>query len=301
MKKKDFEEIYKTITNSGVEEQLSLLRKKTNLAFILFIGALIIALYMFVARASFKVWVIVFILLIGTLVNYIIQSGNYKKAFKGLVIGKLVTLYNETFTFAPSYGVSNFDYRQAHFEIFDRYHSEDLIRGKINDEYEFQMSEVKTEEEETVQDSDGNVSTEYRTLFLGIFGIVELKDIMPFQLDIKSNSFINKYDKSRVEVDSAEFEKAYDMFTTDKVHAMEILTSDLIEEFNKYQEDTKHNIQIRIKNNRLFFRIACGATFEAPMIKDALSYEFLQKNYKIIDYPVTIISKMLENANRIKM
>ena len=99
-------------------------------------------------------------------------------------------------------------------------------------------------------------------------------------------------------MDSLEFEKEYDMFATDKVRAMEIFTSELIEEFNKYQEETKRSIEIKVKNNRLFFRIACGATFEAPMIKDALSYEFLQKNYRIIDYPVTIISKMLENATR---
>ncbi len=298
MEKNNFDDIYKSITSSGVEEQLSLLKKKTNLAFILFFVAIVVILFMFKIRVQFIVTFIGFVFLTGTLMNYIIQSGNYKKSFKELIIGRLVNLYNKDFSFSASCGISDFDYRQGHFEIFDRYHSEDLIRGSINDKYDFQMSEVKTEEEEVIEDSDGNTHIEHNTLFSGVFGIVELQGDMPLQMHIKSNSFINRYNKDRIEVDSLEFEKEYDMFATDKVRAMEIFTSELIEEFNKYQEETKRSIEIKVKNNRLFFRIACGATFEAPMIKDALSYEFLQKNYRIIDYPVTIISKMLENATR---
>ena len=91
------------------------------------------------------------------------------------------------------------------------------------------------------------------------------------------------------------------MFASDKVRAMEIFTADLIDEINKLREDTGYTIQLKVIHNQVFFRIHCGEAFEAPLLKNATDYSVLYKYFKMIDSPISIITKLIENANETEM
>lgn len=295
--KRNFNEIYQEIYTNGISE-LTKLKNNRDMSVIAFVILVIIVFILFVkSKLSFELMAIFGALLLISFYLYVRTSSTYRKAFKELVIQRIIYLYNPELEFDAKKGVSKMEYIESFFDgHFDRFHSEDFIQGKILDEYDFKMSQVKTEVEKVETDSDGNTHIETHTLFSGLFGIVEIKDSMIMKMDITSNNFLNKYHQNRIEVDSSEFEKNYDMFSTDKVRSMEIFTSDIIEEFNKFEEDTGYVMQIKVVPNRLYFRIACGDAFEAPALKGALSYDYLYKNFRMIDFPIHIISRIVENA-----
>lgn len=295
--KRNFNEIYQEIYKNGVKE-LSKLKQNQNISIFVFFIFIVLTATLFIAQKRFSPILIISIFTtILSMFIFIKAQYDYRKGFKELVIKRIVYLYNPEFTYSPSEGVLKREYVESFFDrTFDRFYTEDLIKGKINGEYSFKMAQVKTEVEEVERDSDGKSHIETHTLFSGLFGIVDIKDSMILKMDITSDNFLNKYNKSRIEVDSSEFEKKYDMFSTDKVRTMEIFTSDLIEEFNKFEEETGYVMQIKVVPNRLYFRIKCGEAFEAPLMKDALSYDYLYKNFRMIDFPIYIISKMIEKA-----
>lgn len=293
---KNFNEIYQSIYTNGIHE-ITKLKERRNVGILIFFNMLILTAIFLLIGMSLEFMMVCVFITFAALVNFIISNVNYRKGFKKLVIEKIVHAYNPDFQFYAENGVSNFEYRNSLFDRFyDNFYSEDLIQGFIEDQYSFKMSQVKTEKEEIVTNSNGNREVKRETIFQGLFGIVDIDDNILMRMDITSNNFLNKYNKSRIEVDSGEFEKKYDMFATDKVRAMEIFTADIIEEFNKFHEDTGYVIQIKVELNKLYFRISCGDVFEVPAIKDALSYDYMYKNFRMIDFPIGIISKILKNA-----
>lgn len=294
---KNFNEIYQEIYTNGIKE-LTDLRNKRFTSLLVFIGLFVLMTSIFVAKMALSpiVTVLIFASIIALFLAIKAET-DYRKGFKELVIKRLIYLYNPEFIFHANAGVSKLEYTESFFDgHFDRFYAEDLVQGKIKDEYDFKMSQVKTEVEEVKRDSDGRTHVETHTLFSGLFGYVNIKDSMIMKMDITSNNFLNKYNKHRIEVDSGEFEKNYDMFSTDKVRTMEIFTSDIIEKFNKFEEETGYVMQIKVVPNKLYFRIACGEAFEAPVLKHALSYDYLYKNFNMIDFPISIITQMIENA-----
>ena len=96
------------------------------------------------------------------------------------------------------------------FEGYDNYYTEDLIIGKLDEKYNFQMAEVKTEEEST--DSDGDTHTSI--VFYGLFGNIECAKNIGTKFKVRSDKGIfGKMfkGKTKVEMDSQEFEKYFDV------------------------------------------------------------------------------------------
>ena len=97
----------------------------------------------------------------------------YTPTFKEKVIGPFIKNIDENLQYRPNEGISSIIYRMGEFEGYDNYYTEDLIIGKLDEKYNFQMAEVRTEEEST--DSDGDTHT--YTVFHGLFGNVECAKI----------------------------------------------------------------------------------------------------------------------------
>jgi hypothetical protein len=294
--KKSFNEIYQDVYKSA-NASLMVLKKKRDFWIIMFIICLGGMIGLFANETyNFALLAVVLITVITAIVA-VKANSDYRKAFKTLVIEKLIASYDPNFRFNAVGGISSHDYRAAGFDgHYDHYYTEDLIVGSIDGKQPFRMSQVTTTKEVTVTDNEGHTRTETRTLFKGLFGIVELKDYINVETSIFPNNMLKKYSQNRIEVDSAEFEKIYDMFSLDKVRTMEVFTSEVIEKFNKFHEDTKYAMQMKVEFNKIYFRIPCGDAFEAPAFKQALSFDYVYKNYQMIEFPIELISKIIENA-----
>lgn len=293
-----FDEIYDKV-NMLTKERLKDARSKKR-AFILglFIILMIIDLIIFILSKNSGITVL-FATIAVLILIFVLLKGNdfYREIYKTEVIKGLIKTYDDKLFFDSKYGISLSDYNMSKFDNnFNEYHSEDRIFGRFDDESDIQLAEVKTERVETYNENGHTEKHSYET-FSGLYGVVKLKRNLLTEINIYGNSHGNRFDKDRIEMDSAEFEEYYDLFTKDKILALKIFTPELIEKFNELKrEHPKYNFELKIENERIYFRFRCGhGLFEPPIFKSDLDKEMLRKYFKLIYYPIEL-SRMLSNV-----
>lgn len=287
-----FIEIYNKIYEQSKYE-LEIMRKKARNNYIIIICiCLIVFIVSFMTYqmigVSFVLTIILFVLL-----TLLFSRGNvrYKFAYKNLVIKQFFKAYDERLNYFPTRGISEKQYTDGEFEHFDRYQSEDYIEGIIKD-INIRLSEVKTEEEST--DSDGD--THYSTVFHGLFCIIDNPQKFQDKIYIRTDKgrFGNLLKKNRVEMDSSEFERYFEVYGRDPITIMQILTSDIMELMINFREDMKIKYEITIKD-KIYIRFHCGPMFEPKVFGKTLDTDLLAKTYKIIDF-VFKVSEMINKT-----
>lgn len=306
---KSFNDIYEEVYKESNEE-LEALRKSKARKSLIFI---IIAVVVLVAMVSpilgntkhstfhFTVFQIMFPLVIVMMIIIIVTALNKTKftaTFKEKVIAPFIKNIDENLNYYPNKGIASTIYRQGEFEHYDIYSSEDAIEGILDGKYAVRIAEVHTQDEST--DSDGDRHT--YTLFHGIFGNVECSKNIGTTLKIHSDKgFLGNLfkGKQRVEMDSAEFEKHFDVYGDNKIIAMQILTSDVMAMMIDFRNESKIKYELTIKNNQMYIRFHTGEVFEPQLFKSALDYDMLKKYYDIIDFVFRVsraINKAIENT-----
>ena len=305
MKQKNFKEIYDSIYNSCGTE-MEALRKKCLKKNILTFG---IALVIWVAILSsglnsvlLPLFLIIFFVTVFALIIIIWKiNKNYKLDFKKKIINEIVEKSNPNLKYDCYGGISSGEYASSGFDRhWDRYFTEDRILGTMEDGSLLTMAQVHTQERHTTTDSDGHTQTTYVTTFLGLFGYITLKTPTRADFMIVNNSAFSKFNKKRIEMESAEFEKYYDVFSGSKdsgirQNAMEILTPEAIEELVKIRNMFKRSLNIRVCREKIYFRIDVGDIFEAPTFKSSVNFDMLHKYFLIIDVPRMIYETLIDN------
>lgn len=290
---KVFGEIY---TKHGAE--IENLRKEALLKTIIIIAAAVFIFYymlgplrLFYKMGEFLIFFIVFALIIVmSLVKHV--NKDYIATFKIAAIKRMIDAQDSSYTYSPMEGVTTTEYNQSSFDrTWDNFYSEDGIQGNLNNMVKFRMSQVKTEEEHT--DSKGRRST--TVTFLGLYGIISLPEVADGILDIMGESKFRKFSKNRINLDSAEFEKYYDVMSDNKVWALQILNSEALESLIEMRNHFKKPISIRILRNHIYFRIPCGDIFEPAKLKNTVSFDILYKYYRLIDIPRAIYETLIDN------
>ena len=224
----------------------------------------------------------------------------YIDDFKQKVITLIIQSFDKNFIYSPHDEIFPESYDKAEFEKYDKYHSEDLISGYIQG-CRFKMAEILTQYKTTY---NGNPS--YHTLFSGIFFMI--KSSKPFtpcfylRSDIRNKNILTlpfdinlKFGKLKVKVDSQEFEKNFDVYCTDKIIAMQLLTADIIQFFIDFQKENNIDFEITIKNDYIFIRFMSGKIFEpANLFKSSLDKKTIFKYNNILDFTLTLVNKIIE-------
>lgn len=295
---KKFDEIYKEIYNKNFNE-LEYLRKAKIKKFAISIVIAIIVILL--AAQSVAVFIpYIFIIVMMVLVfSMAFGNGKYKNKFKKTVIATFIKNLDENLNYYPEKKMDPALYREGEFESYDNYYSEDTIEGLLDGKYRVRMSEIRTEEEN--MDSDGNTNT--HTVFHGIFGYIECPKNIKTTIKIRSDKGIlgNLFsEKTKLEMDSSEFEKYFDINTEDKIIAMQILTSDVMAMMIDFAKETKIKYELTIKVNHIYIRFHTGEVFEPRMFKKSLDYDTLKKYYDIIDFVFKVsreMNKVIENTD----
>lgn len=268
--------------NDKIEEERKKYRKKH-----IFIGCIIIAIAagaFLTPILGFFTFIISFLLVIVLMIILITNKDN--NSVYNEVIPSIINNYLKGLNYNHYEGISSNIYREARFESWDRYHSDDLISGVINNQ-EFIMSEVHTENRHT--DKDGH--TYYTTIFHGAFAKVTLKKDFKCFLNIVNNRIKLFSRDSYITIDNEAFEKIYDVFTDDKIKAMRLLTPDVTTKMIDLYNDTGIYCEIKIINNILYIRLYTGALFD-------FSFSNPEKEAKLIGKSVAVIDsvfKVMEN------
>ena len=232
----------------------------------------------------------------------------YANEFKAKVIAMMVKTFNEGFEFTPSEGLSQEIYDEGEFEKYDRYNSEDLIKGKMDNKCQFEMSEILTERE-SISDSS---KKKYSMVFNGLLSRVEtpkpFNSCLYLRKDIKDRNFLVRvlsgkysFDKLRVEVEPKEFEKMFDIYTSNPEIVIKLFTTDIKQMLMKFQTEMKMEFEITMKNNYMYTRFWCGKMFEvAKLSKYSLDKETLYKYYKILVFIFELTDRFIEVLNKVE-
>ena len=291
-----FEIIYQKIYDS-CKDRLKEVKEKNN-KFLLVVGIVLAIInivilivpdwrFLIGLSLSLSVCVLLFLMMSG--------NKNYKRIYKENVIEKLVKAYNEKFYYSPTDGITKVEYGLSKFDgKVDEYYSEDRVFGTMENGDNFQLAEVVTFEVSKTVDSEGKVKENKTQTFRGMYGVVRLEKNTLANIYIASNSKFRKFNKNRVEVDSSLFEEYYDCITKDKITAMRIFTSDLIEKYIEIVKDNKYGFELKIIDNMIFFRYKTNQLFEPPMFSSGLDKNFVKKNDKVLYYPLELMKSTVE-------
>lgn len=287
-KQEDIKNYINILTNNQELDKKRKKHKKINLYIcIIFIIVIMVSL-------SFHNWFVLFsacwITFIFSFIWKTVSSLSYSKVYREQVIKTVIKNYNSDWQYEPNSGISSKTYRIGNFEGYSSYHSEDLITGMISG-YRFSLSDVHTEREST--DSDGNTSS--YTVFLGPVAVIELNKLNDFSL-IVSTDKVKLFDKKDyIELDNQLFEEKYDVFTSDKVAALRILTPSLMDKILELYNSFGYFYEFRLISGLLFFRFHSDSLFEPHpnnIEKEALSIAYY---FKMLDGMTEIIEEIIKS------
>lgn len=293
----NFNEVYQEVYKDCAEDLLSIKREKRTKHILIFIPGIIAMIIGFCYKETI-VFGIGIGLMIWLLISMIKQYNKYKLIYKEKIIKKFVHSYSDKLEYYPEQGISSRIYNNGEFErYYDRYHTEDLIKGEILENCKIIMAEVHTEREETTTDSEGHTTTSYVTLFHGLFAEIDIPKFLVFNLKIRRNAVLSSVfkGKQKLEMDSSEFEKIFDVSTSDKIQSMRILTSDVMQMFIDFKNKNKLTPEITLKENKLYIRFATGDIFEPSLIKQDMNYDKLKKYYDVINFTFNLAEQFAKN------
>ena len=314
-----FEQIYSKIVenNAGNLEASRYMAKNEIIRNITIITMSILigfALYSFLYKIFYPndeiVHFLIFIYGVIALIIYIKVNSESKKSrvdqyrdnFKTKIVKALLDSFEENIIYFPDQGMSAYSYSDADFEEYNRYSSEDLMQGVLKNNCNFSMAEILTEYVTT----DENDKIQCKTLFCGMMSKVETpkpfnaclylrKDRKDKNILVRTFKYKPHFDKLRVELDSREFEKRFDVYCTDKIVAMQLLTADIMQLLIEFQEEMNMEYELTIKNNLIYIRFMSGKMFEpTSVMKFSLDKPTLYKYYKMLDFTFTLTDKLIK-------
>lgn len=245
-------------------------------------------------------FIIIPILIVDTIILAIVslafskKSMLYNDVFKEKVMDKIFRNFLNDADYIPKKEMPQSIYREGKYDgYYNRYYSDDYVEGNIDDKYLIKMAEVTTEHEKTTTDSDGNTHTETTTIFSGLFAKINIGKSIKTELRIGTNRTISK--KKRLEMDSDEFEKYFDVSSTNDIVGMQILTHDIMDMLVDFRNKLKMPLDILIRDDMMYIRLHVGKMFEAKFNKNAvIDKQTLQRYFDIVNFIYSLSKKMIK-------
>ncbi len=224
----------------------------------------------------------------------------YRDKYKEKIIPEFLKQFEEKIKYHPDEGIPREIYDMAKFEMYDTYESEDMMDIMLKNDCRAKMAEVLT-----TYISEGRKGRIYHNiLFAGIFALIETPKKFKEELYVKQDeeltvrSITPKCEK--IQLDSPEFEQYFDIYGTNKIVAMQLLTADIMQMFIDFRKDTGISFEFAIKNNRIFLRFEGGGLFEIPNLEKTLwDKDIMYRDYKILNFTFALtykITKLIEET-----
>ena len=222
------------------------------------------------------------------------EPGKYDNIFKRPIIEKLINNFYNNVEYFPNKEMPERIYEEPEYEKYDKYYSDDYIEAKIHNKYDISMAEVETQEVKVERDKDGNTHTTTTTKFHGLFAKIVIDKSIESELEITQGMGMG-FVSERLEMDSSEFEKYFNVYTTNKIIGMQLLTADVMEELLAFKNKTNIEYDIVINNNNIYLRFHSGTMFEAENLKKgAIDKESIQKYFYMLNFTYNLSDKIIK-------
>jgi len=247
-------------------------------------------------------FVIVFVLIMNIIIfgvsSMTMISGKkqiqYNTKYKKMIIKKIISNFYDKLQYYPNKPMPEFIYEKLEYEEYNRYESNDYFEAKIKNKYSIQMANVLTEQEETHRNEDGEIEKETTIRFDGLFAKIIMEKSINSELSIMPNGELMDLE-GKLNMDSSEFEKNFDVEASNSIIGMQLLTADVIEELLAFVNKTNIMYDVIIKDNILYLRFHCGEMFEPRNIKKGpLDRETLREYFYMLNFTYNLSNKLIK-------
>lgn len=240
---------------------------------------------------------------IGILLTYLNYKyvKKYKNTYKTEIIADFVKLLNDKLDYVPYFTTTSQiqkDYKEANFEnrSFNRFSADDYIEGNLDTDITIELVDIHLQ---NVTGSGRSRHTE--EIFQGIFGLSKCNKNINTYIKVSKNKFKLFDNNARLEMDSQEFEKYFDIYSEDKILAMRILTADTMEYLIKFYEKYKLEFEIVFRNDKIYLRFFTGPMFEPKIFGNSMDKELLFVYYSILDFVLQVTKKVNKTLQEIEI
>lgn len=295
----EFENMYSNLIKSTNIQSLQAKKEKVKKSLIVLIIFLIITIIL-MSNANILTFISCIILMV-----IVVYFGNnvmkFQKEYKKEIVPSVIKLVSEKLKYIPD-NVEHFgmreEYRRADFdnEYYNRFYQDDYIEGFLDEENHIKMCDLLIQH----HTSNGKQSHTYE-VFNGLFLITECNKNIGTNIKISRNKMKIFDSNNRVEMDSQEFEKYFDIYSDNKILAMQLLTSDIMADLIGFYKKYNIEYEIVIRNNRIYMRFATGAMFEANILGNVIDKQMLFRYYSILKLVEDITKKINEVLKEIEI
>ncbi len=306
----DDNELNKTLKEARVEYKKI---KKISLIIIVIVDLLILLFFRESIDSIFTLFFVIITILItdcglSAIVIYFTKTSKKQIEFidkyNEKVTKKILNNFYDNVEFYPEKEMPEYIYEQVNeYEYYNIYLSDNYFEALINNKYSIQMAEVKTEEKVKVYNSQNEVEREDIIIkFNGLFAKVSMEKSINSEIKIMQDGKFY-LEKNKLNMDSSEFEKYFDVKSSNSIIGMQILTSDVMEELVDFENKTKMKYDICINNNELYLRFHSGS-FEVDIEdykNDVLDKSIIRKYFYMINFTYNLSTKLIEVINNIEI
>lgn len=216
----------------------------------------------------------------GGIIYFIIGASAFsklKKEFKKDFLKNIFSVLIPGIEYSPHIGLNPMDvYATEFLKKADRFHSEDYLSGKIDD-IDFISSDVRLEERR-VRHTKNGTQVYYVPYFVGrVFKFDFHKELVCHMQVLESGRPLSRRPFNKVELESIDFNKKFNVFAEEELTAFYILTPDIMEAIFALERRYPGNISFSFSDQQMYLGINNNKnTFELQLFKP-LSLEAIQE------------------------
>ena len=225
--------------------------------------------------------VVISVIIFITCINN--KSKIFSSFYKEEVVDEIIHAFCQNATYSPNNGVSEDLFRNSGlFTSPDRYHAEDLIEGCL-DKTSFICSEVHAEERRARSTKNG-VQYYWEDIFKGFLFIADFHKEFQGETTVLRDSFFKiKMGASRVKMENPDFEKVFDVFSTNQIEARYLITPSMMERMLKLDSNFKKGITISFRNSTILVAIPDSKNrFEADVWSSLSDMSILKSDFAVL-------------------
>ena len=307
----EFEKIYEELYNNHIS-LLEKMRKRVRWRIVLQNIAFVFSLIGYVFTRSdhtiisrkvdlniIIVGFICFFIAIFFLYKNIKYKNQYIGIYKKEIVAKFIELLNNHLVYNPTdislieiqsnYKMAGFDNKE-----FNRFYVDDFIKGFLGDNIFLNMCDLHIQNH---TGSGRNSHTE--EIFQGLFCKTRCDKNINTVIKILKNRIKILKQENRTEMDSQEFEKYFDVYSENRLIAMQLLTSDIMELLVDFYRKYELEYELVFENNNIYMRFFTGPMFEPKIFGNSMDKKLLYMYFSILKFVLEvtkIVNKTLEQS-----
>ena len=136
------------------------------------------------------------------------------------------------------------------------------------------------------------------SVFKGTYIIIDIASQIPIFVRISKNKYVQS--KNKVELDSNEFEKYFDVNSEDRILATRILTADVLQMLVDFYKKYNIKFEIVFKENKIYINLHTAEAFKIPKYK-RIDKQQIYLYYAILEFTTNLSKEINKVLNGIEL